>query len=381
MNNKYLGALIGSMGIQCIPIWDPLFNQPNMLPGNISIANYRGHIVWAVRLVNYLYYPFWSDPDVNRLHFFDMPANSRIVIGSLDGYFPSSIVELPEGTCAFMGMYKGAEDPRLYVCNNELYMNVSRPDMVPDKVVQVIYRFKEDLSGINKEFTIDSPNQMEKNWAPIDGKEHEFLYNPNTGSTVYLVSDATNPNQCILQGNTDFYGTERGSSQVLHTSAELSTTIVHTTWFEFLAEYRRFDYSHYIKLMRFNEETRTYNTLDKVPFRFLIPGIEFCCGIAMDRENFYISFSCWDASVFIMTIPLNSFNQLIKTLKNEELPQPTNIFNELYQNNNHESINNGMLLYCKYLPFTDVADIVNGCRGRIEDRILDSILYNRLITQ
>ena len=381
MDNKYLGALIGKYGVRCTPIWDPLFNQSNMLPGNITITNYKGHIVWAVRLVNYLYYPFWSDPDVNRLHFFDMPANSKIVMGSLDGYFPSRIVELPEGTCAFMGMYRGAEDPRLYVWNDELYMIVARPDVVPDKVVQVIYRFKQDLSTFDKEFTIESPNQLEKNWAPIVGKEHEFLYNPNTGSTVSLVSDATNPERCILQGDTSFEGIQRGSTQVIPSSKETYITIVHTTWYEFLSEYRRFDYSHYLKLMTYDDENRSFVTRNIVPFRFLIPGIEFCCGIAMDEHNLYISFSTWDASVFIMSIPLQVFDLVINTLKNQELPQPTDAFEMMYNSSKHEDVNNGMLLYCKYLPIGDMLNIVNGCRGRIEDNILDSILYNRLITQ
>ena len=369
----YLGALIGKYDIHCEPLLDPVLDVPGMMPANITLVNYRNRLIWAVRLASYLYLPFTQDPNVSKIRFLQSPSQSKIAIG--EWHWNSKLLDLPAGNTALWGMFSGPEDPRLYTVydpNETLYMIVARPDMEPNKVEQVVYRLDDSLQP-ETSFRVPSPNAMEKNWAPVQGGWHEFLYDPSQGTTVKLTTNSIHPDTANLVGPTQFSNQDGGSSQVIPLDEYRWMTITHNRWWHSMGGYVRFSYNHNLRIM--HREGPNFVTDKCLDFRFLIPGIEFCCGLTEFQGRIYIGFSIWDGSVHVLSFPKSNLDVILDALAGDTGCEVSNYFTNSFQYRitgvwNHPS----MIQWIGHgLSQEQELEIIEDCQGYLPSNILDSL--------
>lgn len=376
---KYLSSILKNHPeVKCIPLWDGLLDKPGYVPANISLTNYNGHIIYAVRLVSYICYNFTQWSSINQMMHLQWPCTSIIVIGSIDGYYKQVELNIPMGDHLLWNIFKGPEDPRLYVWQDRVYMNIAHSGLVQGKVVQLVCKFNQEFTEIEQTWQVNSPNQYEKNWAPIQGKEHTFLYDPYLGNTITLCTDAENPDKfCNIQGQTTFLNREGGSSQVIPYKDDQYLTITHNrgSWIN-CCGYRVTDYTHNLRIMQF--EGDKLKTIKAYPFKFLAPGIEFCCGLTEDTEDYYIGFSVMDSSVHVMKIPKDLFEQVLQELETQECPPCESYWNNSFISyfEGDSDFHMGMLSYINHIPWFNARKIIKGLRGKVNDDLLDKLEMN-----
>lgn len=366
---KYLGSLIGDerYGITCTPVHIDL-DLPNHVPCNISIIQYRGHLVYAIRMVSYIYHQYSMLDNVGTFHPLQYPVDSVIVMGSTDGFYPQRVLNIPQGDYQLWGLHTGPEDPRLYTVGDQPYMIAFHSGLFQYKVTPVIYTLNDDLSDVNGWHIVDTGNALEKNWAPIQGFNHEFIYSPSVGNTVTIHPDGnTKP---IFHGGNYHDHNEGGSSQMISLDSNW-VTITHRRQWWLSYGYRYYNYTHIFKKIPFENPWTSPSSV--TPFRFLVDGIEFCCGLTKDDQNLYIGFSVWDSSVYIMTIPLVHLDDALVNMGDH----PNHEFFPTIYDPEHPGLD--MLSYMRWLDPEMALAGWEQQRGKIPDNIHNLLKTNLIL--
>lgn len=367
---KYLGSLIGDerYGITCAPVRvSP--DLPNYVPANISIINYKGHLVYAIRMVSYIYHQYSMLDNVAVFHELQYPVGSVIVVGSTDGYYPQRVLNIPQGDYLLWDRHCGPEDPRLYTVGDKLYMIVFHSGLSQYRVMPVIYVLNDNLSDISGWYVVDTGHAIEKNWAPIQGFDHEFIYSPAVGNTITIPMEEWNTTPVFHGGNHHDH-IEGGSSQVIPSDPNW-ITITHQRRWWLSQGYRYYDYTHLFKKIPFENPWTKPSSV--IPFKFLVEGIEFCCGLTKDNRNLYIGFSVWDSSVYIMTIPLVHLDDALTNMGD----QPNHEFFSTIYDPVHPGLD--MLSYMKWLDPEMALAGWEQQKGKIPDNLHNLLKINLIL--
>lgn len=293
-------------------------------PTNVSVATDDHRCIFNVRMTDYMYVPL-GRPD--RLIY--ISNDTRPGSTSCNGIMDSNLNELvyenvgnSTTTLANGVSYKGLEDVRLVVWNDILYGIGFRPDVIPGKVIPQFVEYNNDYT-IKRSWFLNTRMFMEKNWQPICDKPFTFVYDPVGANTIYLdltkLHESTNPNvpDVINDIDTpDFSGRLCGSTQVITLPDETHVSICHTSH-----KYQGFDlqmhwmYNHYFVL--YDKDMQKLQV--SVPFHFMDECMEFACGMSMlnvPNDDVLISFTEYDGSPHVLTIPINDFVWLVDMMMN-----------------------------------------------------------------
>lgn len=278
------------------------------------------YFLWSHRL---------STPEISRFVVFDTDINNIYSFNAMDSEQKHTIVDPGPGPYKLWGRFSGYEDMRLVSWNGVLYGILSRPDVIPNKVIMQLLEFDDSIK-ISRCWFITSISSIEKSWLPIEDQPFTFLYDPISGRTVHLdierMVPAKNPasvedteiNTIEIPG---FGGKYCGSSQVIRLG-DRYICICHTIYRyydqvdNYIAKYEHMfiEYDKDMNLIRISE-----------PFVFINPGIEYCCGMCKDDANVYITFSCGDACSNMIRIPIQEFiyvvsmcNSHVETIRTDD---------------------------------------------------------------
>jgi hypothetical protein len=218
---------------------------------------------------------------------------------------------MDEGSYRLFGTFTGVEDMRLVEWDNDIYGICARPDIVNDSVIQQLIRFDKDLNTIGSWFLSTGYN-MEKNWLPITDRPFTFLHNPNNGTTISIDINDLLPASSNKINHIDvpkFSGNMSGSTPLVRWKDGYINICHSRINYTDPNEYTYIYYEHYFVGYDDNLNIQWIGPT----FYFLSPSIEYCCGLAMDERNVYISFSLYDACAFLATIPLECFDKVMNT--------------------------------------------------------------------
>lgn len=293
------------------------------VPTNISITSYNDKLISNTRLTDYMYMtPIAHDFP----QYLPIRMNEKIMssVNSIQNIFDPNmgtpkVYEIIGDSDFLINniAYKGLEDVRLVVWDNVLYGIGFRPDIIEGKVIPQLIEYNKDLS-INRTWFINTDKTMEKNWQPITDRPFTFMYNPNTSETVTLSmydlkeSDNHNTPSFINEIKTPGYdGGLSGSSQLIHLKDGRYISICHTSHrYTAPNSFFRWYYNHYFVVYDNNLNQIKVST----PFHFVDECLEFCCGMCIHDDNVYISFSIFDGSTNLLSIPYDKFITFIDEL-------------------------------------------------------------------
>lgn len=368
----------------CEPIPIPI-GLSNHIPGNISVVAWKDHIVYACRLTPYFDFRFSSVKPlaINRL-FMEKPAESYIILGSLDGKIKSHILEVPMGDTPLYGLYSGCEDPRLYISEDRLMMIVARPDIEPGKVVQQAFMLNDDTLSYEHSWVISgTPGVMEKNWCPVEGLNHVFLYNPDTGGLAFTDPDPDNSERILVRQPVPvFTFGSRGSSQVINIKDDVYMGITHTSKVRWEAGYQIHDYVHEFRFFkRVYNGGFTFELIGAQPFTFFGPGEEFCCGLTKDSHHIYISFSHYDAVPHIIAFPIEEFDHLLSILPKHNEFDVREHYRDAFHKYFDGTYHMQHLGYIPYLSLDESIKILDGLNGMMPNTMYDAIFYNKILRE
>lgn len=321
---KYLTNIIKEYNGNCEPL-SGIFKDSNdkvKFPTNITVTSYNGGVVVNTRITDYAYIPLRS-----RSNLIYVPNNedtSKVtscnIIKQLYGVSLPVTHELVGEIGIQMGgtQFKGLEDVRLVVWNNTLYGVGFRPDIQPKKVIVQLIEFNEDYT-IRRTWFINTNKNMEKNWQPVEDMPFTFMYDPDSAGVVTIdidsIREADNNNTSPIVNyvdTPDFTGKLSGSSQLIHLKDGNYLSICHTShrW-EGANHTFNWLYNHYFVL--YDEKLNKIWTSE--PFRFVDDCMEFCCGMCHHNNDLYISFSMYDGTTHIISIPFDNLTEIISQLR------------------------------------------------------------------
>ena len=293
-------------------------NDANNYSNNPTIANWNGRLV-----VNMRKNPYYliSLRNSDRVEFvtYGKDIYSFNTIGYLDNINKFKTLIPGPGPYKIMGKYTGMEDMRLVVWDNDLYGILSRPDVVPNKVVMQLIRFNEMLDMVDT-WVFETPNYFEKNWLPIQDKPFNFLYDPATGACIELnianykeADDVVAPTIINQINPPSFSGGLCGSSQVMPYK-DGYICLCHSRY-DWVDTYKHVYYTHQFVVYDKNMKPVSVSK----PFNFFNKSVEYCCGLESDGENIYITFSLHDGVCGMLTIPISEFDSVVDYCFNKEM--------------------------------------------------------------
>lgn len=207
--------------------------------------------------------------------------------------------------------FHGLEDARLFRWDNKLYMCGCRRDVKPDGESRM------ELSEIivNKSFVkeksrtrIEPPNYSycEKNWMPILDMPYHFVKWTNPTEVVKVTGKQA---ETVFLSNKTISNLPhlRGSSQVL-TYGQHRICLVHDcNLFHNRMGQKDATYTH--RFVIWDLEWNITHISD--PFSFMDGEIEFCCGMALWKNDLLISFGFQDNAAYILKIPASLIDTLL----------------------------------------------------------------------
>lgn len=206
----------------------------------------------------------------------------------------------------------GLEDPRLVIWDNKLLLCGGRRDTTPNGVgrLEITEIHPETYVEIKRtRFEPPVNSYCEKNWMPINDLPWHFVKWSNPTEIIKVDYEKGTCTQILLKTQeskfqfTDF----RGGSNVVKVG-KYRICIVHITRiFKSEAGKKNSKYTHAVivwdldwNIVSISEE-----------FSFMNTDIEFCCGLALDRDDFVISFGVQDNSSFLLKMKKETMENLI----------------------------------------------------------------------
>lgn len=268
--------------------------------GNMGITWKDGKLIGAIRCTTNISlegHPYFFDISKNNHTQF---LNSSITkIGYLD-LKDEEIVKLEGKTLNigdnYKGMFRGLEDGRLVVWNDNLYIygtQFSDEDPIAQSIT--IYKLDDNFEVVDKDSLTTNCGWTEKNWMAFPDKPMDFIYKLDVDSDrkIYSLIYSQLDESSDLNSISNF----RGSTPLLKTD-DGYISIVHQSYRD---GSNNLNYVH--NIARFDDEGHFIGSSPN--FRFEIAGIEFCTGMTRDDEdNLYISYSTSDGTSNIIKTTL-----------------------------------------------------------------------------
>lgn len=289
--------------------WIGLPAVEGFAPSNTSVVVYDDELLFQTRYVSYtkhlaseLFNPYGYD--CNQNYRFDSPyyesRNYRWGVGQ--GRFEE--VVYPSGEDV---MFRGLEDARMVVWNNELYTYGTRCDKAGGDARIVLY------TPSGEEVVVRSPFgcAVEKNWMAIPDRPMHFVYGFRDykvvvvkvcadGSCEVLENDGAVNMDWYTAGDVHFNDIRGGTPLVRIENGYLA--VVHRQeW-----TYGGYCYRHAV--VRFDDRL---NLVDITRwFQFMHPVCEFCTGMALKDGKVYLTYSVLDCVPMLMEFTLEGLLSL-----------------------------------------------------------------------
>jgi len=210
-----------------------------------------------------------------------------------------------------MWEFHGLEDARMVKWDNNLYITGVRRDTTPNGQG----RMELSLLVDNKEYAryrIEAPSDKdsycEKNWMPILDMPFHYVKWTNPTEIVKVDIQTLESETVILKEPiiADLQNM-RGSSQVIRIG-DFRVCIVHETalWKNNLQQ-RNARYVHRFVIWDLDWSIRHISE----PFNFMDGEVEFCCGMALYKNDLLISFAFQDNAAYILKIPQSQIHSTI----------------------------------------------------------------------
>lgn len=296
--------------------------------GNITLEkNNNGDIIVSYRVCSYTFLSFRNKISYNLKtqwipvigEFTELTFGSTNVVGTLNK--ETLCVEnqreyLPDVNRG-KNVYTGYEDVRLINWDNCMYAITSKPYSLGDRRIPIAVSKLNENYGVEKE-TLYIHQNVEKNWMPIENQPLTFLYTSVNPTNVIVCNDKEFLVKKTIETNEPIF--YKGSTQV--------------------REYK----NHYIVLTHYNEETnvddmslysykhiflkydKDWNLVAKSePFTFMGYSIEFACGLLVDENDVYLTFSLYDNVAFVLRFGTDFLDYLFGSKKQLQRKTKENI--------------------------------------------------------
>jgi hypothetical protein len=189
---------------------------------------------------------------------------------------------------------RGYEDCRLVLWNGSWHaLATTREAGADDTCRVVLMRLVDGEFGAVR--PLSSPAQHEKNWMPVV-YEGELLIVYSCSPTVVLHVTDSAVNEIIRHPGPVIARDFRGGSQGVPVE-DGYLFVVH----ELVVS----DRGGRVYLHRFVRTDRDLRITDiSLPFYFIHPTVEFCCGLAVGTDDVVVSFGFQDREAFVVSVPL-----------------------------------------------------------------------------
>jgi hypothetical protein len=210
--------------------------------------------------------------------------------------------------------FVGLEDVRMVQWDKRLYFCGVRRDTTPNgqgrmelSEIDVTGSVPREISRRRMPAPGDNRSYCEKNWMPVLDLPYTFVkwcnptevvrYDPSTGEThqIHLGQYQEKPY--------DF----RGGSQVLPWG-KYRIAVTHVAYLS-RSESGRKDGTYRHVLVVWDQDWNVVKYGE--PFSFLDNRIEFCCGMAIDRDRVLLTFGIQDNAAYVLEIPQDFFSRWI----------------------------------------------------------------------
>lgn len=202
----------------------------------------------------------------------------------------------------------GLEDARIIEWDNKLYLSGVRRDTTTNGQGRMELSEIIEDNGVFKEITrtrLPAPgtneSYCEKNWMPIIDMPYCFVKWSNPTEIVKVCPDGTCC-ETIFMGNYIPYSHDfRGGSQVLPYKDGYIALVHRVNLYNSPSGRKDGKYEHL-----FLYWDKNWNIKYSQAFTFLNGEIEFCCGMLIKNDTFYITFGFQDNSSFLLTCNKNT---------------------------------------------------------------------------
>jgi len=211
----------------------------------------------------------------------------------------------------------GLEDGRVVRWDNKLYICGVRRD------TKINGEGRMELSEINaKTFSLNDSNEIkrsrieppndpnsycEKNWMPVIDMPYHFIKWANPTELVKVDINKLTSETIILKEGVGNCQNLRGSSQIIPFEDKRICIIHECDLWKNKLEQKDAKYTH--RFIVWDKDWNIEHISDS--FSFMDGEIEFCCGIALWKEDLLISFGFQDNAAYILRVPKNNIKKII----------------------------------------------------------------------
>jgi len=211
----------------------------------------------------------------------------------------------------------GLEDGRVVRWDNKLYICGVRRD------TKINGEGRMELSEINaKTFSLNDSNEIkrsrieppndpnsycEKNWMPVIDMPYHFIKWANPTELVKVDINKLTSETIILKEGVGNCQNLRGSSQVIPFEDKRICIIHECDLWKNKLEQKDAKYTH--RFIVWDKDWNIEHISDS--FSFMDGEIEFCCGIALWKEDLLISFGFQDNAAYILRVPKDDIKKII----------------------------------------------------------------------
>lgn len=205
----------------------------------------------------------------------------------------------------------GLEDARLVNWDNKVFMCGVRRDTKTNGEGRMELSEVKDGVEVNRT-RIEPPNDpnsyCEKNWMPILDKPFHFIKWSNPTEVVKV--NLNNKNSKTIKISPKFDGVRRdirGGSQVIKID-DYYVAITHEVdlWNN---ENGKKDGRYYHRFVVWDNNFEIVKVSDD--FNFMSAGVEFCCGLALHKDNILMTFGYQDNASFLLKAPLSYIKKFL----------------------------------------------------------------------
>jgi len=252
--------------------------------------------------------------------------------------------------------FHGLEDVRLVRWDGKLYMIGVRRDTKPNgegrmELSEIILKSDNTVVEISRS-RIEPPDNpdsyCEKNWMPIIDMPYHFIKWTNP-TEVVMVNPLLQMSEIVYKSQTIFPDSQnmRGGSQVIPWG-DYRICIIHEVnmWYNKQSQ-KDAKYIH-----KFVVWDKSWNIIHvSEPFSLMDGEIEFCCGMAIWKEDLLITFGFQDNVAFILKVPKQIIGNIIgvKYVKKSRLMEITTTIPK-----------NGCVVDCVFCPQTVLSNAYKG---------------------
>lgn len=206
----------------------------------------------------------------------------------------------------------GLEDARIVEWDNKLYLSGVRRDTTTngqgrmelseiieeDRIFKEVSRHRIPAPGPNDSY-------CEKNWMPITDMSFHYVKWCNPTEIVRVSLDPLACETVYLGQHQNYSHDFRGGSQVISYKDGHIACVHRVNLYNNESGRKDGKYEHLFLYWDNN-----WNLKWTKPFTFLNGEIEFCCGMTLVDDNFYITFGFQDNSSFLLICPKDTIENL-----------------------------------------------------------------------